>query len=180
MTIKFKLIIITSISILLISFLSLYTIIGSFLEYKNAENIKKVVFISDKIASLVHEIEKERGFSSRYLFFTDENIKIKMSKTRIIVDKKIIELKRSIKNEDILNSLEYISNKLKKERINIDSSISEISITIDLYTEIVDKLLHHLVYLSKLSNNVKVTNKIIAYYNLLYLSTFINLLPRMM
>jgi len=175
MTIKFKLIIITSISILLISFLSLYTIIGSFLEYKNAENIKKVVFISDKIASLVHEIEKERGFSSRYLFFTDENIKIKMSKTRIIVDKKIIELKRSIKNEDILNSLEYISNKLKKERINIDSSISEISITIDLYTEIVDKLLHHLVYLSKLSNNVKVTNKIIAYYNLLYLKNYIGI-----
>jgi len=175
MTIKFKLIIITSISILLISFLSLYTIIGSFLEYKNAENIKKVVFISDKIASLVHEIEKERGFSSRYLFFTDEDIKIKMSKTRIIVDKKIIELKRSIKNEDILKSLEYISNKLKKERVNIDSFISEISITIDLYTEIVDKLLYHLVYLSKLSNNVKVTNKIIAYYNLLYLKNYIGI-----
>ena len=169
MKIKTKLIIIASISIVVISFLSLYVMKTSYENYKKAVKIEEVVELSDDISFLVHTLQIERGLSSNYLFFSSEMVKEKLDTSRKNVDIQIDKLKNRLSNKNMILFVNSINEKLEEKRQIIDIGGSDVMELLDFYTKINNELLSYLIELSKYSNNSDVTNKLIAYTNLLLL-----------
>jgi len=175
MKIKTKLILVTCISLFVISFLSLNIILNSYSKYKSAEKVQEFVFVSNKIASLIHNIELERGLSARYVFYDDENLKDRIKVVRKNVDSQLKKYSNEIENKKILSSFQFIAKEIKKQRLYIDSFSFEVLETIDFYTNISNQLFILIMELSKKSKNQKISNKISSYHKLLFLKNNIGI-----
>jgi len=164
------------ISILLIAFLMVTTslITTYYTKADSLKSLKKSVVLATKISQLIHETQKERGYSSGYITNHGKkfkkDLKIQKSKT----DEKILALKNylsTVDNETVLSyikeplsylsKLQTIREKVENLQINADKAIS-------FYSAMNDSFLDVFVRLTKLSKVADITQDLIAYSNFLY------------
>ena len=164
------------ISILILVFLmvttSLITIYYS--KVSSLRSLHTSVVLATKISQLIHETQKERGYSSGYI--TNKGLKFKkeLLAQRIETDKKIIVLEKfisNIHNEHILQYLKkplgYIE-KIKQTRILVDNLSISLTKELQFYSNMNDKFLDVIVNLSKFSKVAQITQNLIAYSSFLY------------
>ncbi len=177
LTIKTKLIILIGISVSSLLFISIKNI---YTETQNLETYKKLekgIILSTKISALVHEIQKERGFSAGFIGSKGKKFKNEIKRQREATDVKLSDLKEYIKSIDLskVNAdakilIDKALNQLK-DIDNIRSKVDTLSINlkdaISYYTNINSDLLNTIIEISKISKSPKITKELVAYSNFL-------------
>ncbi|SFV67243.1 Aerotaxis sensor receptor protein [hydrothermal vent metagenome] len=164
------------ISILLIAFLMLTTslITTSYSKADSLKSLQKNVLLATKISQLIHETQKERGYSSGYTINHAKKFQTELSLQKKKTDAKILALKQllqDIDNKDISDSMKEpltylaklpsIREKVKNLQITSQKAIAFYSTANDLFLDV-------FIQLSKRSSVTKITQNLIAYSNLLY------------
>jgi len=173
---KTKLIILTTVPMLVIFTLTLISITDHYqkkYEYKNLENI---IELNAKISLLIHETQKERGATAGYVGSKGTKFKEKLNDQKIITDQKITELESFITNFDTkvlnvtnttfqnaLKQLQQISN----TRENISNLNTTLAKALGYYTTMNATFLDFIAQTSKLSTDSEMTYNVLAYYNFL-------------
>ena len=97
MTIKKKLIVLSSVVFIVIGFYGSYVSYNSYKSYKNAKDSKSIVMLSIKLSAVLHELQKERGASAGYIGSKGKKFVTILPKQYKETDKKISELKEYLK-----------------------------------------------------------------------------------
>ena len=132
------------------------------------------VILATKISQLVHETQKERGYSSAYATKGDAKFKTLLLKQRDLTNKKLHELKSYLADSKIQNIQIFFKDPLKdlghlvSFRKSIDSVTVDTLQIIEYYSDINDELLNIIVEISKMSTLPRITQNIISYNNFLY------------
>ncbi|RXJ86526.1 methyl-accepting chemotaxis protein [Arcobacter sp. CECT 8985] len=177
LSIKVKLLILVSISIIFVIILSSVVLFKASKEKKGYENLQSVIKINIIISSLVHETQKERGMTAGYLGSKGIKFKDKLNSQRELTNEKFTQLKNEYKNlnKSFLskNSVKYIDesinelNMLKEKREAISSLNIKTNDAISYYTNINAKLLDFIARSSASSHDPSITREILSYYNFL-------------
>ena len=164
------------ISILILAFLMVTTsLVTTYYSKANSlKSLQKSVVLGTKISQLIHETQKERGYSSGYVTNNGLKFKKELLEQRVRTDAKILALKEflSTLNNDTITEymkkpLQHLS-KLPAIRKHIDNLSMSSTALISYYSTMNDTFLDVFVKLSKLSKVAKITQNIIAYSNFLY------------
>jgi len=140
--------------------------------------IRTLVEFSIEISHLVHETQKERGFTAGYLGSKGKQFKNKLLLQRDLSNKEYLEFKKYTQTIDFSIYPEEFS-------VNINQSIAkfeelntirrliiarEISTSdaIRFYTQMNASILENVVLISKLSNEAKLSREIISFSNFLF------------
>jgi len=164
------------ISILLIAFLMVTTslITTYYTKADSLRSLKKSVVLATKISQLIHETQKERGYSSGYITNNAKRFQKELALQKAKTDIKIVALRhflQTVHNKTISRymkkPLSYLIQlqKVRKEVKNLKISASD---TIQFYSTMNDSFLDVFVRLSKLSKVADITQNLIAYSNFLY------------
>ncbi len=164
------------ISILLLAFLMLTTSLVTtyYSKADSLKNLQKSIILATKISQLIHETQKERGYSSGYVTNRGLKFKKELLAQRVQTDKKILQLKEflgSLKNDSIREYVQKPLNSLKKlstVRKQVDSLAMSSTDIIAYYSKMNDAFIDVFVKLSKLLQVAKITQNIIAYSDFLY------------
>ena len=164
------------ISILILVFLMVTTslITTYYLKASSLKSLHKSVILATKISQLIHETQKERGYSSGYITNNGLKFKNELLAQRIKTDKKIIVLKKfisTIHNKQILKYLKKpleSMGKIKQTRILVDNLSINLTKELKFYSTMNDEFLDVIVNLSKLSKIAQITQNFIAYSSFLY------------
>ena len=149
-------------------------------EYEISENMTKLYDLSvlnTKISALVHETQKERGFTAGFLGSRGKRFNSELINQRKITDKRIKELEDNLLNikveavsKELNNILQNAITKLK-DLSETRSQVDEFSIktrnAISYYTNLNANFLNTISSTVKVSNNPTVTKEIIAFSNFL-------------
>jgi methyl-accepting chemotaxis protein len=177
LTIKAKLLILVSISILALIMVSGKPIFTGVQNVQAYKTLKKGVILSIKISALLHETQKERGATAGFIGSGGKKFAETLPKQRELTDKKIQELKKYISDinlgsigKKIINSTNLALNDLQNID-NIRKKVDTLSISnkkaIDYYTSMNAKFLNVTVEISNISKSRKLTKDLIAYTNFL-------------
>lgn len=177
LSIKQKLILIMLIPLIIVILLASKLMFDAYGISTNLKNLNHIVFLSTKIGSLVHEIQRERGMTVGFMVSNGKNFKEELPIQRKNVDEKFNDLKIFAEtiNGDISGKklVEYLNsgfekmNKLKNIREQINSlSISELA-SIDYYIETNKLLLSNFETIVWLSNTLGISKKLVSYMNFL-------------
>jgi len=164
------------ISILILAFLMVTTSLVT-TYYSKADSLKslqKSIVLATKISQLIHETQRERGYSSGYV--TNKGLKFKeeLLAQRVQTDAKVLALSEFLMTLNNVSIAEYIKepllylSKLQAIREQIDNLTINSTVLISFYSTMNDIFLDVFVKLSKLSKIAKITQNIIAYSNFLY------------
>ena len=164
------------ISILILLFLMITSsLITTYYSKANSlRNLHESVVLATKISQLVHETQKERGYSSGYIANNGLKFKKELLAQRVKTDKKIIALKKFIVTIDDVKILKYLKaplnyiQKIEQTRILIDNLKINLTQELQFYSTLNSKFLDVIIELSKLSQNAKITQNLIAYSSFLY------------
>ena len=136
--------------------------------------LQNSVILATKISQLVHETQKERGYSSAYATKGDVKFKTILQKQRVLTDKKFHELKDFLSVSEMQNIQIFFQNPIKELknlvsfRKDIDNAKVNTLNIIKYYSDINDDLLNIIVEISKMSTVPRITQNIISYNNFLY------------
>ena len=164
------------ISILILAFLMVTTSLVTtyYSKADSLKNLQKSVVLATKISQLIHETQRERGYSAGYVANKGHKFKKDLLKQRIQTDAEVLELKEfllTLNNASITRYMQkpllYLS-KLQAIRKQIDNLTISSATLISYYSTMNDTFLDVFVRLSKLSKVAKITQNIIAYSNFLY------------
>ncbi|RLA76407.1 MAG: hypothetical protein DRG78_19065 [Epsilonproteobacteria bacterium] len=177
MSIKLKLIMQTLITAVAIIILATVIINFSSDKVKDLEDIQKSSKLLSSISLLIHETQKERGMTAGFLGSAGKNFKDKLGGQREQSDKRLVDLKNTLKSIDIksidIKTSNSINSALKDiSKINaIRSQVDALSIkgakAIAYYTNMNAKFLNTVVKISNFSKSPEATKQIIAYLNFL-------------
>ncbi len=177
LSIKQKLLLIIVIPLIVVVLLSAKLMIDSYVNLKNLHSLDNLASLSIKIGNLVHETQKERGMTAGFIGSNGEKFKSELPIQRAVVDEKVKELNSFLSNFDKNSyNLEFSQNlesSLKKiEELNsirngVNNLSTNVNIAIGYYTETNALLLNIISNISKLSNNVKITQDLISYSSFL-------------
>ena len=177
LSIKGKLIILVAISVSSILFMSVKDVYSDYKNLTSFKTLEKGIVLSTKISALVHETQKERGYSAGYFGSKGKKFKKELIEQRKMTDQKIKELKRYYQQFNLekisksafkalasaLNDLQ----KLNSIREKIDSMSIEMGEAISYYTKMNSKFLNTVIEISKISKSPLITQELIAYSNFL-------------
>ncbi|AXX91935.1 chemotaxis protein [Malaciobacter molluscorum LMG 25693] len=177
LSIKQKLILIMSIPLCIVILLAAKLGYDSYLYYKNLKSLDKVVILSTKIGSLVHETQKERGMTAGYLGSKGNKFASKLPQQRELTNKRLKQMQNFLStfdskdygkefNENLISSLNKIE-KLNEIRQNVTGLNIQTSKAIGYYTNTNSDLLNTISSITKLSTNAKVSQGLITYMNFL-------------
>ena len=164
------------ISILILAFLMVTTSLVT-TYYSKADSLKslqKSIVLGTKISQLIHETQKERGYSSGYATNQGMKFKKELIAQREQTDTKILALREVLSTLSNDSIAEYMKrpllhlSKLQAIREKIDNVTMSSSALISYYSIMNDEFLDVFVKLSKLSKTAKITQNIIAYSDFLY------------
>lgn len=175
--IKNKLTLLLLLPILGIIILSVKISLDRYNEYVQYNMLNHSVILSNKITTLVHELQKERGMTAGFLGSKGEKFKAELPKQRTLSDKKKEELHLFMNTVDINEyNKEYqeliksVLNKLSKLE-TIRSNVSSISITgkkaISYYTNLNSNFLEIVRRSSSFSPNTSMAQQLNSYTNFL-------------
>ncbi len=164
------------ISILILVFLMVTTSLVT-TYYSKADSLKslqKSVVLGTMISQLIHETQKERGYSSGFVTNNGLKFEAELLTQRLQTDAKISALREfllTLNNDSIAEYMKepllYLS-KLQAIRKKIDNLTINSATLISYYSSMNDSFLDVFIRLSKLSKIAKITQNIIAYSNFLY------------
>jgi hemerythrin len=130
-----------------------------------------------KSSSLIHELQKERGMSAGFLGSQGVEFSEALQRQRVNTDKAITELEKFVKHfnfkafgNEIQDKLDIIFTELdtlKKRRQLIDDLKFSVETQISYYNTIVNSLLIGINHLSKIITDAELSNRVVAYVNLL-------------
>ena len=140
--------------------------------------LTKIIELNSNISLLIHETQKERGFTAGFLGSDGKKFGNKIEPQRIITDKQIGNLQSLIQKFDIHNKLDNntkvaLNNALDKlSKIkSIRNKVSNLTISsknaIGYYTTVNSLFLDFISKTSRLSSDSKMTYNILSYYNFL-------------
>ncbi|SFV61922.1 Aerotaxis receptor Aer [hydrothermal vent metagenome] len=162
--------------IFVVLFLMLTTsyITNYYSQIDSLKELQKSVVLSTKISQLIHETQKERGYSSGYVTNHGERFEKELELQKQQTDKKIVELRgllSKFNNPIIITSiqkplqylvtLKSIRKKVKNLQINSHKVIL-------FYSTMNDAFLNIFVKLAKSSQVANITQELIAYSDFLY------------
>ncbi|PIF04397.1 MAG: hypothetical protein CSA86_02125 [Arcobacter sp.] len=145
----------------------------SYDNYKNMENLEKLILLSEKSALLVHETQKERGMTAGYLGSKGKKFGDKLQQQRVLsneVYKKYKDIVLSIDKKNYpVKFINIIHNALKKFeglksiRLQVDNLSISPKNAIDYYTNMNKNILETLGETVKISTIGVITKDIAAY-----------------
>jgi len=177
LSIKSKLILLVSIFIVALLFVSGKSVIYDMNKYSELQTLKKGVELSIDVSNLVHETQIERGLTAKYLSTKDQNIHMALQKQRARTDKRVNEYRTYVKNIDVAaisqetqmvveKSLAKL-DKLNSVRTKVDNFSIPMKDALKYYTDLNAILLNTIIEVSKISQSPEVTKELVAYSNFL-------------
>ncbi|MCG3685776.1 methyl-accepting chemotaxis protein [Aliarcobacter butzleri] len=152
----------------------IFGIVLFFEKYKNVSNLsllKEKVYFSSLISKSVHEIQKERGYSSAFINSNGKIFENELRDQRVLVNESV----KNLKNYNFLEANDEFDLYLKKsleelEKINsirnsIDDKNLDLKSAVDYYTNLNNSFIKVIFEVIKLSNFAHVTKDINAYVN---------------
>jgi len=143
----------------------------------NSSKAKEITTLSKTIASLLHEMQIERGASAGYLGSKGENFSSKMIQQRKVTDKNIAKLKYFLLKfnyskypKDIKQTIHLILNEISKiqtVRVKIDLFNITGKDAIKYYTNLNSSFLNSIALSISLLNSNKETINMTSFYNFL-------------
>jgi len=164
------------ISILIVLFLMLTTslLTQQYTKIHTTQNLQSAITLSIKISNLIHETQKERGYSSGFATQQNATFQIDLKKQRHRTDETIKELQKysqQFHNKILHEKLNSAMKSLKKIiniRDKIDHSLLNNMDAIEYYSSMNNQFLDVIVTISTMSDNKKIMQYLISYSNFLY------------
>ena len=129
-------------------FSSIYLILNYYESYQKADKINSITKISISTSQLVHEIQKERGFTAGYLASGKQKFVSELQKQRNLVNQKLNDLKKllDIKDKSIMEELDNLNFEdnlinIEKLRKSIDANQTKAQDAIEEFTFIIGSLI---------------------------------------
>jgi methyl-accepting chemotaxis protein len=176
-SIKQKLFILTLIPVFVLFYYAINSAILEYNNYNDAIKLQSSIELGVASANLVHELQKERGFSAGYLGSdgkkfsnelstqktnTDKHIKMLNSKMSEISEYLPKEIDESLKQAlELLTSINSIRDRVKAKNIKTRKAIK-------YYSFINNIFLNMIMEVSKNSSNAKIAKELIAYSSFLF------------
>ena len=177
LSIKQKLIAIMLIPLVIVILLAAKLAYDSYRSLENLKSLDKVVILSTKIGTLVHETQKERGMTAGFIGSKGVKFKDELPRQREEVNKQITFLNeflsdfdKSKYSDDFVKNLNSGLEKLKDlqgVRNSVNSLNISAPIAIAYYTDTNTLLLNTLGTIVKFSNSPNVTKELGSYMNFL-------------
>jgi methyl-accepting chemotaxis protein len=172
-----KLFFLTLIPVFVLLYYALSNSVIEYEKYTNLTKLQKEINIGVKAASLVHELQKERGFSAGYLGSDGNKFSTELLNQKNLTDDALNRLKDEFSKDK--DSLSQTTIKSFKEALNLLESINIIrekayskniktAKVMKFYTFINNSFLKMILEISKNSKNVEITQELIAYGNFLF------------
>ena len=176
-TINKKLFFMTIVSVLVLLYYAIVAGISSYKEYNNFNKLHKMIELATTSATLVHETQKERGYTAGYLGSKGNKFSSELAQQRTSTDKEISILKTfllSFNKDDfdkkITNNLDAALTKLSHIQ-DMRAKVSSFSISkpdaIKYYTSINNSFLNIIFEIGKQSINDELSKSLLAYANFL-------------
>jgi methyl-accepting chemotaxis protein len=169
--IKNKLIVLLILPTLLLIALSLNLLLSTYNEKEELSHLEKSVTLATKIGKLVHETQKERGFTAGFIGSKGNTFQDELSNQRNSTDLKITELKKYLKSylditpvlqQQINTSFNFL-NKIENNRNNITSLSIGDKEAISYYTNMNKSLLNIVSIIAHESHDIEILKEIVAY-----------------
>lgn len=175
LTIKFKLALILILPLVSILYFSYLNVVSKYEKKENANKIEKINMINEKVASFVHELQKERGITATY-FYSKKNIyNHRLDEQRKITDsvyKSLDQFIRSIEHsafesyheslEEFYKEVLQIRKKVLLGDVAIEEFISFYSININVFLE-------YIYSTAEMSHKTELSRMMLSYGNFLFL-----------
>ena len=175
--IKIRLVIMILIPLIAVFYYSSVSVYENYNVSNNMEKIQTASKVATMISTLIHQTQKERGFTAGFLGSRGKNFKDELSSQREVTNKKRDLLLKYLKGFDLSAIDKDVSSKILgalKDMKNIDSlrsSVSSLSVStakaLSYYTKMNAKFLNAVSSIAKFSNNPTITKEIISYSNFL-------------
>jgi hypothetical protein len=177
-SLKTKLQILTFLPLLGLLYFIATLMFSSFIQVQNMTHLSNLVKVSDKVAHLVHEQAKERGFTAGFISSNGEKFENKLLEERKKIDTLYANLNALIQTSEIDEQIkEQLAKKIAPIKKNLDNVRGQIrkdnlhntktTNALNFYTITNISLLEILLELSHYSDESSITTQIIALYNLL-------------
>ena len=101
MSLKGKLFLLMGIPVLALVLLAGYEMVDRFMSYRNTSRIIDLVQLAQKASDMVHENQKERGFTAGFLSSAGQNFASELSSQTGNTDKKVADLRSFLKGFDV-------------------------------------------------------------------------------
>ena len=175
-TIEQKLFFLTLIPVLVLFYYAITHAYNEYEHYSNASALEQDIKIGILSANLVHELQKERGYSAGFLGNNGKKFSQELPRQYSATDNLVSKLKSHLLDAS-LHLPTHINKPLEEALRKIESiasirnDISTLTITtpkaIDYYTSINTLLLNMIIEISKESKDVEITKELIAYSSFL-------------
>ncbi|NPA59831.1 MAG: methyl-accepting chemotaxis protein [Epsilonproteobacteria bacterium] len=173
-----KLFFMTIISILVILYYAIVSGTEAYINYTKLGKLEKVLHLSITAATLVHETQKERGYTAGFISSNGVKFKLQLNKQRDQTDKKLNNLKNFLSTFDkgaysaelqskLKNSLAEL-NKIKTIRAKVTSFKISKADAIKYYTSMNANFLDIIFNIAKESTNNELTKSLVAYTSFLH------------
>ncbi len=179
MSLKFRVLILSVVSLIAILILS-YALIGEARHsLQVSQSLERGVVLSTKISELVHELQKERGRTAGFLGSGGKEFRDELQEQRRLTDEKIKELEKYLSKEYVSALpreaqevfLSVILNKLNdisQIRIKVDSQQISLKDAINFYTQLDEDLIESVALLARHASNAVVAKELLAYADFMY------------
>jgi methyl-accepting chemotaxis protein len=173
-TLKAKLRFLVYIVMLVLSFFALNIVYEKYQQKKNFETLQTNIHLSTYFSILVHELQKERGFTAGYMGSRGKIFEEELKQQHLQTNYKIEDLKTFIRQNSMLQEVQIVVDNVFKELKEIDAIRQKslqlhyaVEDAIAYYTSLNAQVLKTLIDISKLSNSAMVSQKLNAYINFL-------------
>lgn len=174
MTIRIKISLLVLVSMLALTVFSAQVLLEKIEFRDKTQSVINVILFANNTSHLVHELQKERGFSAGYLSSNgDDYFKSNLKDQKKVTDENIHIFEDDLKKFDFdghdegfkdffvaadqeIKSIENIRRKVK----NFDISVAEMA---EYYTDIINALLYGIDQSSKLTTDVELANAVVAF-----------------
>lgn len=176
-TLKAKILILVVLPLLAMFILMATMLNKSYEALKLNKQLQTQIAVSTKLSLLVHEMQKERGFSAGFLASKGASFAEELKGQRELTDKALADFTLSVETSDLTKEykelLQLGFNELKELNIirqNADTNKDNppTATTISYYTKTIASLLHSIVESAKLVDESQITRLMFAYMNFLY------------
>lgn len=175
LSIKVKLALILILPLICLFYLSYLNISDKFEKKDSAQKIENINIMNDKVSSFIHELQKERGIISSYLFSNKTVYEKLLNEQIIVTNTSFMKMNRYINSiehgevEDFHENLENFFKELPRVRKEVLENKISIDDFILYYSANIAVFLDHIYDTSELSKKTELTRMMLAHGKLLFL-----------
>ncbi len=158
-------------------FFAVYTIQQSIYQKQEMNKLQSLVLLATNISSLVHETQRERGFTAGYLGARGKKFRNELNKQRKETDAKVQKLKQSIAvfqfdifpptlKESLVKAMDRV-NHITSVREKVDKLNIKTRQVLSYYNGLNQTFIQSIAQVSKMSSNGKLTITTAGYINLM-------------